>query len=103
MCCGYDKIIISVSCALILILIIVLVIVITTNGNNKTPNILVTIANPGDNEETGTTTIKFSENKIVEGTALSHQEGSDIININEEGIYQISYQLFGIQETSRNI
>ena len=100
MCCGYNKIITSIFCALILILIIVLVVIITTNGNNKTPNILVAVARPGDNETMGTTTIKFSENQIVEGTALSHQEGSDTININEEGIYQISYQLFGVQDVT---
>ena len=35
----------------------------------------------------------------MEGTALSHTEGSDEININETGIYQISYQLYGVQDT----
>lgn len=54
----------------------------------------------GDNTQTGTTTIRFSRNNIVEGTALSHIEGSDEIQINETGIYQISYQLYGITETT---
>ena len=31
---------------------------------------------------------------------MTHQEGSDAILINETGIYQISYQLFGIKEGS---
>lgn len=54
----------------------------------------------GDNTTTGTTTIKFSQNNIIEGTALSHAEGSDEIIINETGIYQVSYQLFGAQEVT---
>ena len=51
-------------------------------------------------QKNGTTTIKFSENKIEEGNALTHQAGSDEININETGIYQISYQLYGVQEVT---
>lgn len=54
----------------------------------------------GDNTTTGTTTIKFSQNNIIEGTALSHAEGSDEIIINETGIYQVSYQLFGVQNVT---
>ena len=53
----------------------------------------------GDNTDTGNAIINFSENQVVEGTALSHTEGSDEININETGIYQISYQLYGVQDT----
>ena len=48
----------------------------------------------------GTTTIKFSQNEIVVGNALSHTQGSDTIEINENGIYQISYQLFGTKNGS---
>lgn len=48
----------------------------------------------------GTTTIKFSQNEIVVGNALSHTQGSDTIEINENGIYQISYQLFGTKNSS---
>mgnify|MGYP002798342504 CR=1 FL=1 len=61
-------------------------------------NILVAIANPGDNTTLGFTTIRFSENRIVEGTALSHEEGSDENWINDSGIYEISYKLFGQKE-----
>ena len=97
MCCEYNKIIISVCIVLVLLLIAIFVIVIVVNNN---PNILVAIARPGDNTTVGTTTIKFSENNIVEGTAISHTEGSDEININETGIYQVSYQLFGVQDVT---
>ena len=97
MCCGCNKTIISICIALILLLIAIFVIVIIINNNNiKEPNILVAIAKPGDNTTVGPTTIKFSENNIVEGTAISHTEGSDEVIINETGIYQISYQLDGV-------
>ena len=56
--------------------------------------------NGGDNTTSGTTTIKFSQNNIIEGTAITHTEGSDEININESGIYQVSYQLFGVQDVT---
>lgn len=56
--------------------------------------------NSGDNTTPGTTTIKFSQNNIIEGTAITHTEGSDEININESGIYQVSYQLFGVQDVT---
>ncbi len=101
MCCGYNKVIISICIALVLLLIAIFVIVIVVNDNNMSmPNILVAIARPGDNTTVGTTAIKFSENNIVEGTAISHTEGSDEININETGIYQVSYQLFGVQDVT---
>lgn len=58
------------------------------------------LQNSGDNTTLGTTTIKFSQNNILEGTAISHTEGSDEININETGIYQVSYQLFGVQDVT---
>lgn len=48
----------------------------------------------------GTTTIKFSINEIIVGDVLSHTQGSDTIQINESGIYQISYQLFGLKNGS---
>lgn len=48
----------------------------------------------------GTTAIKFSQNNIIEGTAISHTEGSDEILINQTGIYQVSYQLYGVQSVS---
>ncbi len=100
MCCRCNKIIIGVCVSLLLILIVILTLVIINNNNQKTSDILVAIAKPGDNTTLGTTTIKFSQNNIVEGTAISHTEGSDEININETGIYQISYQLFGVQDVT---
>ncbi len=99
MCCGYKKTIISIIISLIIVLIAV-TIVIVINNNGEMPNILVAIARPGDNTTLGTTTIKFSENNIVEGTAISHVVGSDEININDTGIYQVSYQLFGVQDVT---
>ena len=58
------------------------------------------LLNHGDNTETGEVVINFSENKIVEGSAISHEPGSNEIRINEDGIYQISYQLDGNTTTS---
>ena len=99
MCCGCSNIIKAITIVLILIVIILLVINIVSN-NMENLNILVAIARPGDNTTLGTTTINFSINDIVEGTALSHEEGTSIININKTGIYQISYQLYGVQDTT---
>ena len=101
MCCEYNNLCKIASIAIILVLIIVItgvIFIITNNGMQEQKNILVAIANPGDNTTLGFTTIRFSENRIVEGTALSHEEGSDEIRINETGIYQISYQLLGQKE-----
>lgn len=53
----------------------------------------------GDNTTVGNAIINFSENQIVEGNALSHTPGSNEIMINEDGIYQISYQLDGLDQT----
>lgn len=100
MCCK-NNILKGILIALALVVILILVIIIVNNNeNNNNPNILVAIAEPGDNTTLGTTDIIFSRNEIVEGTALSHEEGSSIININEAGIYQISYQLYGVQDTT---
>lgn len=98
MFCDCNNIFKILSFSLIIILLIVLVVFIVNNQNNLDRNILVAIATPGDNVTIGTTSIKFSKNEIVDGIALSHQEGSDEININEDGIYQISYQLYGFQD-----
>ena len=98
MCCGCSNIFKILIVALSIIFVIILVIVIINNENN--PNILVAIAKTGDNTTLGTTTIRFSQNNIVEGMAISHQAGSDEININENGIYQVSYQLFGVQSVT---
>ena len=101
MCCE-NNVLKGIIVALALVFIIVLILIIVNNGGNNggSKNILVAVAEPGDNTTLGTTDIKFSRNEIVEGTALSHEEGSSIININEAGIYQISYQLYGVQDTT---
>ena len=102
MCCGYNflNIIKIITIFVILLLIIALVVVVIYQNNQNMPDILVAVAENGDNETLGTTTIRFSRNNIVEGNALSHAEGSDEININENGIYQISYQLYGVQDVT---
>lgn len=98
--CNFKNIVKTITIFISLILIITLIILIINQKNENQPNILVAIARNGDNTQAGTTTIKFSQNNIVEGTAISHEEGSDEININETGIYQVSYQLFGVQNVS---
>ena len=101
MCCEWSNIFKILTVALAIILVIILVFIVIYNENNeKNPNILVAIAKAGDNTTLGTTTIRFSQNNIVEGMAISHQVGSDEININENGIYQVSYQLFGVQSVT---
>ena len=99
--CYENNVLKGIIVALALVFIIVLIIIVVNNGsNNDSANILVAIAEPGDNTTLGTTDIKFSRNEIVEGTALSHEEGTSVININETGIYQISYQLYGVQDVA---
>ena len=101
MCCKYNNIIKAACVVIAFVVILVVIIVISNSGNNEQmPNILVAVARPGDNTTLGTTSIRFSQNEIVEGTAISHQPGSDEININEDGIYQISYQLYGVQDVT---
>ena len=103
MCCECDiKNIIKALIVLLLVVLITVLIIIVINcqNNQNQPNILVAVAEPGDNTTLGTTPIRFSKNNIVEGTAISHTEGSDEININETGIYQVSYQLFSVQDVT---
>ena len=59
--------------------------------------------NLGDNTGTGDVIIKFSENQIVEGNAISHDLGTSEIKINEDGIYQISYQLNGVDQGNKRL
>lgn len=82
----------------IIFLILLIVVMIIFNTNDEEKDILTTIAVQGDNTQLGTTTIRFSQNDIVVGNALTHEEGTDTILINETGIYQNSYQLYGIKE-----
>lgn len=98
MCC--EKNILSKMIFILLIIALVIFAIILNQENTRNPNILVAIAENGDNTTLGITTIKFSQNEIEDGTAITHQTGSDEININETGIYQISYQLFGVQDVT---
>lgn len=87
---------------IILITILILTIIVFFNNNENKENILVAIAESGDNTQEGDAIINFGENQIIVGNALTHQEGQSQININEDGIYQISYQLDGIDNGSLN-
>lgn len=82
-----------------LIILLIVFLMINLSNNNK-KDILVTIANFGDNTETGDVIIKFSQNQIIEGSAISHTPDTSEILINEDGIYQISYQLEGDAKSS---
>lgn len=100
MCCECNKWkIIKIISSIFLIITIIVLLILCINSQNpqNSSNILVAIARNGDNTTVGTISIKFGQNNIAEGTAITHTEGSDEIQINEEGIYQISYQLFGVQ------
>lgn len=99
MCCKIDiyKII---STIIIIILLIAFIVVCTNCSQNENKSILTAVAEPGDNTELGDAIIKYSKNNIVEGNAISHQEGSSEFKINENGIYQISYQLYGVNNTT---
>ena len=81
----------------ILILVITIIVIITNPQEQK--DILSKVAVPGDNTTVGTTTINFSRNDIIIGNAMSHEQGRNIVNINETGIYQISYQIYGERQT----
>ena len=99
MCCKIDiyKIIFAI---IILFLLFSLIIVCINCSEMSNKSILTAIAEKGDNTEVGDVIIKYSKNNIVEGNAISHQEGSSEFIINETGIYQISYQLYGVNNTS---
>ena len=97
MCCCYNMCkIFSIINLILLVMIIITFLVFVTNNPALNTNILVAIAEPGDNTQVGTAIINFSQNQIVQGSALSHTPGSSEIMINENGIYQISYQLTGV-------
>ena len=88
----------TIIISIMVISIIFCVITIIISNQKEEKSILTAIAVQGDNTTLGTTTIKFSQNDIIVGNALTHEENSDSIIINQTGIYQISYQLFGIKE-----
>ena len=95
--CNTIKVLSIINFIIFISILIVFLIVIINNGNmNK--DILAAVASSDDNTQVGNAIINFGKNQINEGTALSHQEGTSQININESGIYQISYQLEGISQ-----
>ena len=85
-----------------LILVAIVFGLIVCHQNLQEHSILTAVAENGDNLQLGTTTIKFSKNEIVEGTGITHPEGSDEIIINQTGIYQISYLLNGEDQTTES-
>ena len=87
---------ISLFALIFLIIALVIFIVIANPVDNK--NILVSIATSGDNTGEGNIIVNFGTNEITVGNALSHTNGSNEIIINENGIYQISYQLTGVNQ-----
>ena len=81
--CKIFKLILIFS--IIFILFIAILFLCINNNQNKDKNILVATAQNGDNTETGDVIIKFSQNKIIVGDALSHTTGSSEIMINKDG------------------
>ncbi len=103
MCCECNEWkVIKIASIIFLVITIIVLLILCINSKNpqSNPNILVAIARNGDNTTVGTTSIRFSQNNIIEGNAISHTEGSDEIQINETGIYQVSYQLYGVQNVT---
>lgn len=92
------KIIKNISLFALIFLIIALVIFIVIANPVDNKNILVSIATSGDNTGEGNIIVNFGTNEITVGNALSHTNGSNEIIINENGIYQISYQLTGVNQ-----
>ena len=88
-----------INISILILVMVLLIVLISYSNNNQEKSILTAIAVNGDNPEIGVTSIKFSKNNIVIGNAINHTPGSDEISINEDGIYQISYQLYGKRET----
>ena len=85
--CEFDK---AIKCSRIFIICMIIlttiVLIVILSNPNQQKDILTAIAVQGDNTQQGTTTIKFSRNDIVVGNALTHEEGSDAITINETGM-----------------
>lgn len=103
MCCECNEWkVIKIASIIFLVITIIVLLILCINSKNPQSNlnILVAIARNGDNTTIGTTSIRFSQNNIIEGNAISHTEGSDEIQINETGIYQVSYQLYGVQNVT---
>ena len=98
--CRCKKIIICKILIIIMVILLIVVpflIIICCQNNFKQPDILTSIAVNGDNTQLGTTFIKFSKNEIEEGNTIIHEPGSYSFIVNQNGIYQISYQLYGLK------
>ena len=99
-CRCLDKVLKIISIILIIVFLIgIFILLVVQNTQEEQKNILTAVARPGDNTEVGVATINFSQNEIMQGTAITHEPGSNQIQINETGFYRISYQLFGTQDT----
>lgn len=102
MCCcdiyRVMKVLSIISLILLISVLIIVIFIVINNDNSNNKDILVTVARSEDNTQIGNAIINFGENQIIEGTALSHEAGTSQIDINENGIYQISYQLEGIDQ-----
>lgn len=103
MCCCHNiyktiKVLSIINFFIFAIILILFIAIVINNGCMNNKNILVAVANSGDNTQVGDAIINFGENQIIEGIALDHEAGTSQININENGIYQISYQLEGIDQ-----
>ena len=101
MCCECNKTkAISIFCLILTIIAIIIFMIVINNNSTQDKDILVAIARTGDNTQEGNVIINFSENQIIQGNAISHIPGESHIMINETGIYQISYQLTGVDQGS---
>lgn len=101
MCCGCFQLDIGKAIligVMVLVVVISFLIVLYIQSISPERDILTAIAVNGDNTQLGTTYIHFSQNEIVEGNAISHEPGASEILIEETGIYQISYQLYGVKD-----
>lgn len=86
--------------AIIILIVGIVVIQRSCSGNGEEDkNILSTTYQNSSTTQIGSTIISFDDNNIEIGSAITHNEGSNVININEDGVYQVSYQLFGTRET----
>ena len=89
MCCGCFQLDIGKAIligVMVLVVVISFLIVLYIQSISPERDILTAIAVNGDNTQLGTTYIRFSQNEIVEGNAISHEPGASEILIEETGI-----------------
>lgn len=84
---------------IIVVVAILIIIFGMVNNQDEPKDILSTIYQNPDTTQIGSTIISFDSNEIQIGDAITHVEGNSVININEDGVYQISYQLYGTRST----